>query len=196
MNALHRRPLLLAGVSLLLASCAAPLPAPVMLRLPVGHTGSDAPPNRPLEGPLEGPPLRLLSLRLAGHLDRDALVVATGPVTLQASLSARWAEPLREAAARALQHDLDPAGTLPAGGSATGVTGARVELQVFELQADRRSLRLEAVWQFEGGSGGRQRFFTEVQTTGTGLDEAVLAHREALFRLARHLRQQAARPGR
>jgi len=189
MNTLNRRHLALIGASLLLAGCAAPLPATVMLRLPVVSAEAGSPDA--------GPALRLLSLRLAGHLDRETLVVATGPGTLQASEQARWAEPLRDAAARALQHDLNPAGV--AGGSAAGLTGVRVELQAFELRADRRAVRLEAVWEPGSDIGGiragqRQRFVTEAPAAGTGLDDAVLAHREALSRLARHIRQQVARP--
>lgn len=190
MSPMNRRLVLLAGSGLLLAGCAAPLPATVMLRLPASAVGNIAPD--------EGPRVGLVSLRLAGHLERDALVVATGQGTLQASLQARWAEPLREAAARALRNDLDPAG--PGRASAPLALRVTVELQAFELQADRRTVRLEAVWEGLGDAGSirtsqRQRFVTDVRAASDGLDDAVLAHREALHRLARHIRQQVARPG-
>ena len=187
----RRRGLL--ALAALLGGCAAPsAPTPWLL------LRTD--PGRPLGGaaaPAPGPAgtltaWQLLPLRLAEYLERDALWLPQG--SAQVLAGPRWAEPLRDAAARTLAHDLGlllgagrvwraplPAAALPA----LGQIG--VELLALDLSADRHSLLLRARWWSQapqGGPGRSDSLALPVAIGGSGIDALVAAHREALARLA------------
>lgn len=91
---------------LVLAGCASPPPAPPLLHLPTAldspvTAGATAPPDA------AGPHWRLVTpIALPAALDREAVMVATGPGQWQPWQGLRWAEPLRDALPRVLAHDL------------------------------------------------------------------------------------------
>jgi len=181
-----------------LTACVTPLPAMTWMRLPLELPGSTPPTPGP-SGPGNGtapaskaPHLLLLPVQLAGHLDRDAWVVVRGPGTLQASPQGRWAEPLRDSIPRVLRHDLEHLlgggrvwnAPLPAGASST--QRLRVDILAFEFDPATQTLHLHARWQVSGGSGPGtvEQADWRIPAASAGLDDVVLAHRQALRQLA------------
>jgi uncharacterized lipoprotein YmbA len=176
-----------------LTACVTPLPATTWLRLPLLAPDDLATTNAAPQS--HRPVLLLLPLQLAGHLDREALVSASGPGTLRASTQARWAEPLREAMARALHHDLERqlgAGRVWRAPVPDGMAiGARLRLDIlaFEQDAQRQGVHLQARWQISGAASGGAAPVSatadlSVPLASPQLDDVVLAHRRALHQLA------------
>lgn len=180
----------LAVVALVLVGCAAPVPPATLLRMPLAAPASLVEPTPPLPA-LQRVAVQWMPLQLADHLDRDALVWARGPGTLQRSDHARWAEPLRDTIPRLLRHDLaqllgaDHVRTAPLPEGLVPPHKLRLALDALDLQQDRRTVRLQARWTLADAvppvSG--QANFT-VQAASVGLDDVVLAHRQALAQLA------------
>lgn len=190
----------------LLTGCSTPLPAITLLRMPL-RTPLQAPgvanpaPSAPVQSAnttaTQALAVQLLPVQLAGHLDREALVTASSPGTLNVSDYARWAEPLRESVTRLLRHDLEQQWGADrlwhSGASATQRAAAhqrlRVELTALELQPDRANVRLQARWQWETSHRAAAMpvstlaDFT-VPVASTDLNAIVLAHRQALYQLA------------
>ena len=132
---------------------------------------------------------------LPAYLDRDALLVPTGPNRLEPLDSDRWAEPLRDAVPRLLRLDLAArlgaahvwSSPPPAGVVIT--RRIRVELLAFDITADRRGVRLAARWSMvdpahpEAPPEVEATDFTTA-SSGSDLGSLVTAHRAALARLA------------
>ena len=186
----------------LLTACSTPLPAITLLRMPLQAPGELNPaPSLPAQSAnttaAQTLAVQLLPVQLAGHLDREALVTATGPGTLQVSDNALWAEPLRESMTQLLRHDLEQqlgAGRLWQSGASAAQRAAphqrlRVEFTAFELQPDRAHVRLQAQWQWDASPRATTMpvsmlaDFT-VPVASTDLNAIVLAHRQALYQLA------------
>ncbi|MBY0410267.1 MAG: PqiC family protein [Burkholderiaceae bacterium] len=186
----------------LLTACSTPLPAITLLRMPLEAPGvANQAPTAPVQSSnttaTQALAVQLLPVQLAGHLDREALVTASGPGTLHVSDYARWAEPLRESVTRLLRHDLEQQLGMDrlwqSGGSATQNRPThqrlRVELTALEWQPDQTNVRLQARWQWDTGAraGGMSTStladFT-VPVASTDLNAIVLAHRQALYQLA------------
>ena len=91
------------ATALVLGACASsPGPALSWVRLPVEAASASAPAAARVQGVWQ----LMTPVLLPGHLDRDVLFVPQGAAGLQALGGARWAEPLRDAVPRLLQHDL------------------------------------------------------------------------------------------
>lgn len=176
-----------AVLALVLAACAAPVPPATLLRMPLAAPAALAEPTPALQRVA----VQWMPLQLADHLDREALVWALGPGTLQRADHARWAEPLRDAIPRLLRHDLaqllgpDRVWTAPLPEGVALTHKLRLALDALDLQQDRRTVRLQARWTLAGTMppvSGQANF--TVQAVSAGLGDVVLAHRQALAQLA------------
>lgn len=178
-----------------LAGCAsAPAPAVQWVRMP-----AEAQPASTASTPAAtGPAWQLMQpFSLPGHLDRDAVLLPQGPAGLQPLAGARWAEPLRDAVPRLLQHDLGlllgparvwaaplPAGVRPAG-------QLRLEFTQFDVVGEGRQVQLAARWVLAWPGSAREpavgvaRFL--VEASGPEPQALAVAHRQALWRLAQEL---------
>jgi len=194
------------GVGALFAGCAASSPPMRLYRMPLAPPAGSVPPvarerpagaAAPSNWQLVGPVL------LPAYLDRDALLVPSGPNRLAPLDSDRWAEPLRDAVPRFLRLDLEArlgpghvwSSPPPAGVVIT--RRVRVELLAFDITADRRGVRLAARWSMADPAHaeappevGKTDFTTA--SSGSDLGSLVTAHRVALARLAEQI---AGRPG-
>jgi uncharacterized lipoprotein YmbA len=139
----------------------------------------------------------LLPVQMPDYLDRSAVLLPQGPAQVLRLSEHQWAEPLTEAVPRLLRHDLAVlvgAGRVWSAPVPAGVVIARqvrVEVLAFEAQGDPRAVRLVARLVWSDGKGARPArtdLVTVVaDTTGTGVDAVVAAHRLALWRLAEHI---------
>jgi len=140
--------------------------------------------------------LGLGPVAIPGYLDRPQLVTRVGPNELELTDVARWAEPLREGIARALQQDLLVASgarrvALYPWASAAGVDLA-VAVDVLGFEAGPRGdAQLVARWTVRDVAGGRVLAFRESRLVepaqGRGADAGVAALSRALGALAREI---------
>jgi uncharacterized lipoprotein YmbA len=134
---------------------------------------------------------------LPESLDREAIVVAQGDSGLQALFGHRWAEPLRDSVPRLLRHDLgllrgeDRVWIAPAPAGLVVARQLRVEVLSLLASADRSTLQLQARWWLVDPSAraapvtGQARL--AVPIAGAAVDDVVVAHRLALWRLAERI---------
>lgn len=139
----------------------------------------------------------LLPVRIPDYLDRDALLMPQGEARLLALSGHRWAESLREAVPRVLREDLIAllgegrvwVSPLPAGLTIT--RRLRVELQAFDVGADRRSVRLQARWSLVDPAGAQPPRSAAAELVEAAaserIDDLVAAHRIALWHLAERI---------
>ncbi len=184
--------------ALLLASgCASPLPPVQWLRLPAQVPGAVA--SAPVPGavaPAASAWQLMAPVQLPGHLDRDALLVPRGSAGLQPLGGARWAEPLRDAVPRLLRQDLGqllgaPLWAAPLPPGVRPGRQLRLEIGALDVAADGRSVLLQARWSLADPSGasapqlGEASFSTPAD--GADADALAVAHRRALWQLARRI---------
>lgn len=140
------------------------------------------------------PLLVMLPLQLPDYLDRDTLVARQGAGGLAALHGHRWAEPLADAAARVLRHNLaarlgaDKVWAAPAPAGLRATWQLRVELQRFDADEGARELVLAARWALVDPNGAnpprvQQAEWREPVAT-PGPDALAAAHSAALHRLA------------
>lgn len=155
--------------------------------------------------PAAGAWLLQLPVRMPEYLERDALWLPTGGSDLMPLGDQRWAEPLRDAVPRLLQHDLgsllgaDKAwnGSAPAGLAVAGQI--RLELLALEATPARNGVRLAARWSVvdpqrqRAPKVGQADFIAP--SAGAEPGQLVAAHRLALWQLAQQLVQSLPTPG-
>ncbi len=136
----------------------------------------------------------MLPVRIPDYLDRQALLLPQGDSGMLASSQLRWAESLREAVPRVLREDLallrgeDRIWTAPLPPGLAVARALRVELLAFDVEAERRSVRLQARWSLVDPTGtlaprtGIAGFSEPAQ--GGRVEDLVAAHRLALWHLA------------
>lgn len=186
----------LAALAALAAGCASPLPPLQWVHLPAqlpAQLAEAAAAPRPSPGPV----WQLMApVLLPGHLDRDALLVPQGQAGLQPLGGARWAEPLRDAVPRLLRQDLAqllgaPLWAAPLPPGVRPARQLRLEITALDVGPDGRSVRLQARWSLADPAGaaapqlGEAAFSTPAD--GPGADALAVAHRRALWQLARRI---------
>ncbi len=132
---------------------------------------------------------------MPAYLDRDELWVEAGQGRITLLPQQRWAEPLAEAVPRVLLHDLArlrgaaPVWSVPAPAQAGGVLRLRVQLLALQAEPAQGRLRLQARWTFDSPSQGPCVADARIDTPLADASAAavVLAHRQALWRLAQQL---------
>lgn len=191
---LARRPLL-AAAALVLAGCGTSPPVQLHRLVLDSPTGADVAKSATAAAATEV--WELARLVIPEYLDRDAVLVASGASGLRALSDQRWAEPLREAVPRLLQHDLR---TLRGGDKvwpAPAPQGVRIDrnlrLEIQSLQADpqRGRVRLQANWVLidPRGQVAPRLGSADIEAAFDGIDmeRIVAAHRLALWRLAQRV---------
>ncbi len=157
----------------------------------------------------------MVPVLLPGHLDRDTLLVPQGQAGLQPLGGARWAEPLRDAVPRLLRQDLAqllgaPLWAAPLPPGVWPARQLRLEITALDVADGGRSVWLQARWSLAytaaapgGGRGapvgaaqrdpagampptlGAASFNTAAD--GADADALAVAHRRALWQLARRI---------
>jgi len=191
-------PGMLLGAAALLGGCAGnPLPPVSWVRLPGEAPALAAAPAPQVQGVWQ----LMTPVLLPGYLDRDALLVPQGAAGLQALGGTRWAEPLRDAVPRLLRQDLArefgaPVWVAPLPPGVSPTRQLRVELTAFDVANDGPAVQLRARWSLADPKGARPpAVFDAAFTTaaaGSGANELVAAHRQALAQLARRIAETAA----
>lgn len=194
----------LTGVAVLaLAACAAPPPAPRLLRWPLQPAGpvQAAPATASAAGPAPNAAIagawQLIPWGATPEwMDRQELLVADGPAGARVLPGVRWAEPPRDALPRLLALDLTAlrapqtlwTGVLPPG------TAIARQLRVQVLALDNLPqpgvVRLLARWSLVDPAGRQPPQLVDEridQPWDGSPDGLVLAQRSALHTLARHI---------
>lgn len=130
------------------------------------------------------------------YLARDAVLLDDGQGLLARADGLRWAEPLREAVARVLAHELAQrrgsarmALAAPASAPGAGVRVLQVDLQTLQAVPARGVLLLRARWSLteEPHAAAGRSAELQVPLTGTRAADIALAHRTALAALAERI---------
>lgn len=181
-----------------LTACSTPGPPPDDVRLPL-----DAPEGAATPVATSSPDIWQLprSLALPDYLDRDRLQWPIDPVTISPATTARWAEPLREAIPRVLQHDLiaclgSPQVWLGSPPNGTRVTRRlQLQVQMLDVVPTRDAVRLVARWAFEATPAQAAPSVWQADLRSPMLNPdtaaAVRAHRAVLWQWARAMAQSA-----
>jgi uncharacterized lipoprotein YmbA len=183
----------------MLAACSidsSPVPPISWVRLPALAVAERTAPAAAVPGTWQ----LMLPLRLPGHLDRSAMLVPQGGAGLQPLGGVRWAEALVDAVPRLLREDLSrefgtPLWIAPLPPVVTPTRQLRVEFSAFDVAADGRRVELRARWNLADARGGSAPLVFDAAFVtpagGDGVDALVLAHRQALARLARRIADSA-----
>ena len=182
------------GIALLaatIAACAASPPTLVALPAPSPREGHQN------VGPTSGATILLRPISLPGYLDNYPVVVARNGNTLIVSKDVEWAEPFRDAVARALRAALSQR----LGASRVLIDGdgripdADLSVEFLALDPERGALRLDAKWTFScttrKSRGRADRTFLEIPLGEASPAGIATATAEALGRLADVLAAQA-----
>ena len=187
-------PLGLTVIALALAACSSPqAPPPQYYQLRLETPAESVAPTSNKTGTWQ----LMGNIRLPDYLQRDVLWLPVGESGMQPLPGHRWAEPLDEAVPRILLHDLAElhgadkvwSGTLPAGLK----VDSQLRVQVLELSAtpDRRAVHLSARCSVSTPQAAQPlRVFNidlSVLSTGSDPDALVVAHRKALWEMARQI---------
>lgn len=180
-----------------LAACGSAPPPDRLLRLPLAAAAAQAAPaSTPAPANATEHWQLALPIALPAYLDTAAVLVPRGGAGLEALPGVRWAEPLRDAVPRLLQHDLAQLrgeGRLWTAPLPSGVSAAarlRVELLAFEAEADGAAVRLVARWSLTRADASAPRTGSaelRAPVAGLGADAIVLAHRQVLRELAERI---------
>jgi uncharacterized protein len=136
----------------------------------------------------------MLPVRVPEYLDREAILLPQGQTGLLALSGHRWAESLRDAIPRLLRQDLATlrgpgrVWTAPVPKGVSVIRQLRVELEAFDVGADRQSVHLLAHWTFSDPLATQaprtEALELQVAAADESIDALVAAHRLALWRLA------------
>ncbi len=182
------------GIALLaatIAACASSPPTLVALPVPSPREGYQQ------VGPTSDETILLRPVALPGYLDNYPVVIARNGNTLIVSKDVEWAEPFRDAVARALRAALSQrlgASRVLIGGDGR-IPDADLSVEFLALDPQRGALRLDAKWTFSctarNSRGRADRTFLEIPLEDASPEGIATATAEALGRLADVLAAQA-----
>jgi uncharacterized lipoprotein YmbA len=182
------------GVALLAATIAACASSPpTLVALPVPSPGE----GHQKAAPTSAATILLRPVVLPRYLENYPVVIARSGSTLIVSNDTEWAEPLRDAAARALRaalsQRLGPSRVLIDGDGR--IPDADLSVEFLALDPQRGALRLDAKWTFSctarKSRGRADRTFLEVPLVDASPAGIASATAEALGRFADVLAAQA-----